>query len=201
MFEVVELNATSSFLLKNQTKATTAGYIKSVSVTPGQRVVKDQLLFVIMGKEAENIGAAFSELSADILYTGEIKVVANCNGYISELFHQTGDYVMEGDVLTEINNVGSFVFLLQLPYELTPYLSKNKTLMLELPDGTDIKGTLSMSMPAVDPVSQTQNIIRGICGESTDYQRHRNGRTSRNSISRVDRRGYHSRDWKLWVAR
>jgi hypothetical protein len=32
-------------------------------------------------------------------------------------------------------------------------------LNLELPDGTIIKGALSMSMPVVDPVSQTQSIV------------------------------------------
>ena len=159
MMEVVELNATSAFLLKNQTKATTNSYIKSVSVMPGQRVVKDQLMFILKGKEAENLGATFGELTADIPYTGEIKVVANCNGYITEIHHQTGDYVMEGDVLAEISDAGSLVFLLQLPYELTPYLTKNKSLMLELPDGTELKGALSMSMPMVDPVSQTQSIV------------------------------------------
>jgi len=177
MMEVVELNATSVFLLKNQTKATTNGYIKSVSVLPGQRVAKDQVMFVLKGKEAENLGATFSELNADIQYTGEITIAANCNGYIAEIHHQTGDYVMEGDVLTEITDAGSLVFLMQIPYELTPYLSKNKTLNLELPDGTDLKGSLSMSMPVVDPVSQTQSIVIRIPAE--------NGSIPENLIAKV----------------
>jgi multidrug efflux pump subunit AcrA (membrane-fusion protein) len=159
MTEVVELNATSVFLQKNQSKATTNGYIKSATVMPGQRVTKGQVLFVLKGKEAENLGATFNELNADIQYTGEIEIVANCDGYIAAVHHQTGDYVMEGDVLTEITDAGSLVFMMQLPYELTPFLTKNKTLNLELPDGTNIKGALSMSMPVVDPVSQTQNIV------------------------------------------
>jgi len=159
MTEVVELNATSSFLQKTQSKAITNGYIKSVSVLPGQRVSKGQVLFVLKGKEAENLGSIFNELNTGIQYTGEIKIPANCNGYVTEIHHHTGDYVMEGDVLAEISDAGSLVFLMQLPYELTPYLTKNRTLTLELPDGTNIQGALSMSMPAVDPVSQTQNIV------------------------------------------
>jgi multidrug efflux pump subunit AcrA (membrane-fusion protein) len=159
MMEVMELNATSVFLLKNQTKATTNGYIKSVSAMPGQRVSKGQILFVLKGKEAENLGTTFSELNADIQYTGEITITANYNGYLTEIHYQAGDYVMEGDVLAEITDAGSLVFLMQLPYELTPYLSKNKTLSLELPDGTTLTGALSMSMPVVDPVSQTQSIV------------------------------------------
>jgi len=159
MAEIVELNAASVFLQKNQSKATTNGYIKSVTVLPGQRVSQGQDLFVLKGKEAENLGSAFSELNADIQYTGEIKIVANCNGYITAIHHQTGDYVMEGDILAEISDAGSLVFLMQLPYELSPYLTHNKTLNLELPDGKIIKGALSMSMPVVDPVSQTQSIV------------------------------------------
>ena len=167
MTEVVELNATSVFLQKNQIKATTNGYIKSVTVTPGQRVAKDQILFVLKGKEAENLGATFSELNTDIQYTGEINMVANFDGYVHAIHHQTGDYVMEGNVLAEITDAGSLVFMLQLPYELTPYLSKNKTIQLELPDETVIKGALSMSMPVVDPVSQTQSIVIRISGAAS----------------------------------
>jgi len=159
MVEVVELNAISLFLQKNQTKATTNGYIKTVTVLPGQRVTKGQDLFLLKGKEAENLGSIINEINTGMKYTGEIKIVANCNGYVTELHHQTGDYVLEGDVLAEIVDAGSLVFLMQLPYELTPYLSENKTVNLELPGGAAIKGTLSFSMPTVDPVSQTQSIV------------------------------------------
>ena len=164
MTEVVELNAVSEFLQKNQIKATTNGYIKSVTITPGQRVTKGQVLFVMKGKEAENLGTTFSALNSGIQYTGEINIIANFDGYVHVVHHQAGDYVMEGNELAEIIDAGSLVFLMQLPYELTPYLSKNKTINLELPDETIIKGTLSMSMPVVDPVSQTQSIVIRIPG-------------------------------------
>jgi len=159
MLEIVELNATSVFLQRAQIKAITNGYVKSVDALPGQRVAKGQVLFVLKGKEAENLGAIINEIDPDIHFTGEIKITANCNGFISAIHHQTGDYVMEGNELAEIIDAGSLVFLMQIPYELTPYLSKNKTLNLELPDGTILKGSFSMSMPIVDPVSQTQSIV------------------------------------------
>jgi multidrug efflux pump subunit AcrA (membrane-fusion protein) len=159
MSEVVELNATSVFLQRNQIKAVTNGYLKFVNVLPGQRVTKGQVLFVLKGKEAENLGGVINEIDPDIHFTGEIKITANCNGFIGAIHHQTGDYVMEGNELAEIIDAGSLVFMMQIPYELTPYLTKNKTLDLELPDGTTLKGTLSISMPSVDPVSQTQSIV------------------------------------------
>ena len=159
MQEIVELNATSVFLQKNQIKATTNGYIKSVEVVSGQRVSKGQALFVLKAKEAETLGSTINDLDIDNHFTGEIKIVANSNGFISVIHYQTGDYVMEGDILAEINDAGSLVFLMQLPYELTPYLSKNRTLNLELPNGKILTGTISLSMPTVDPVSQTQSIV------------------------------------------
>jgi len=159
MQDIAELNATSTFLKKNQIKAITNGYIKSVSGLPGQRVTKGQVLFVMKGKEAENLGSTINELDTTAHFTGEIKINANTGGFISAINYQPGDYVMEGDILAEINDAGSLVFLMQLPYELSPYLSGNKTLKLELPDGKSITGTLSMSIPTVDPVSQTQSIV------------------------------------------
>jgi len=167
LLEFVEVNATSVFLQRTQIKAVTNGYLKSVDALPGQRVTKGQVLFVLKGKEAENLGAIIHEIDPDMPLAGEIRITANCDGFISEIHHQAGDYVMEGNELAEIIDAGSLVFLMQLPYELTPYLSKNKTLNLELPDGTVIQGALSMSMPTVDPVSQTQSIVIRISGSGS----------------------------------
>ncbi|MCL2597673.1 MAG: efflux RND transporter periplasmic adaptor subunit [Paludibacter sp.] len=158
MQEVVELNATSVFLQKNQLKAITNGYIKSVSVTQGQRITHGQVLFVLKSKEAENLGSTINEIDSTARFSGEIKIIANCNGFVNTINYRTGDYVMEGDVLAEIDDATGLVFLLQLPFELSPYLSKNKTLDLELPDGKIITGVVSTSMPMVDPISQTQSI-------------------------------------------
>jgi biotin carboxyl carrier protein len=163
MTEMVEVSAMSAFLQKNQIKATTNGYIKSVNVMPGQRVSKGDVLFVLKGKEAENLSAVVTEWA----FTGEITIAANCNGYVTAIHHQTGDYVMEGNELAEIDDAGSLVFLMQLPYELSPYLVKNKSLHLELPDGTIMQGLPSRSMPAVDPLSQTQSIVVRISGNGS----------------------------------
>ena len=157
--EVVELNATSEFLQRSQIKATTNGYLKSVYAQPGQKVSKGQVLFVLKGKEADNLGAVINKIDPDIHFSGEITITANCTGFISAVHYQVNDYVMEGNELAEIVDAGSLVFMMQLPYELTPFLSKNKTLQIDLPDGTTITGTLSTSIPTVDPVSQTQRIV------------------------------------------
>jgi len=159
MQEIVELNAVSTFLQKNQVSATTNGYLKSVTVLPGQRVAKGQVLFVLQGKEAANLGSTINNIDTTIHFSGEIKIMANSDGYMNVINRQVGDYVMEGEALAEINQSGSLVFLMQLPFELSSYLSKNKTVNLELPDRKNITGTVSMSVPTVDPVSQTQSVV------------------------------------------
>ena len=67
--------------------------------------------------------------------------------------------MQDGEQLAVISNQNSFVFLLNLPYELRPYLPLNKTLDLLLPDGQRLKGTVSSMMPSVDSASQTQAIV------------------------------------------
>ncbi|MCL1974302.1 MAG: RND transporter [Bacteroidetes bacterium] len=159
MQEIVELNAISVFLQKNQIKATTNGYLKSVAVLPGQRVTRDQPLFMLKGKEAEHLGLLLDQLDSSSKFTGEICLRANRNGFVQDIYYQAGDYVLEGDVLAEVSDAESLVFMMQLPYELTPCLSKNNLLDLLLPDGTLLHGTRSTSLPAVDPLSQTRSVV------------------------------------------
>lgn len=167
MQEEVELNASSDFLAKNIVKATTNGYLESVNIHLGQQVRKGQELLVLKGKEAENLGTSLNEVDSNFHFTGNMKVVANSNGFITSIGHQQGDYVQEGDLLAEISDAKSAVFLLQLPYELNTYLSKNKQLILTLPNGKRLKGILSSPMPIVDIASQTQSIIIQVAGDGS----------------------------------
>lgn len=159
MREEIELNATSDFLAKNIVKATTNGYLEKVNIQLGQKVHKGQVLLILKGKEAENLGTSLNESDAEFHFTGDIKIPANSNGFITAIGHQQGDYVQEGDQLAEVSDAGSLVFLLQLPYELNTYLMKNKQVDLILPDGKHLKGILSSPMPVIDAASQTQSII------------------------------------------
>ncbi|MEO6916420.1 MAG: RND transporter, partial [Chitinophagaceae bacterium] len=61
--------------------------------------------------------------------------------------------------LAVITNQNSFVFLLNLPYELKQYLPLNKILELVLPGGQKLSGTVASMMPSVDSASQTQAIV------------------------------------------
>ncbi len=157
--DMVELNATSSFLLKTTVKATANGYLREVNAQLGKYVSRGQDLFVIKTKEAENLGNTVNQLDTSFHFTGTIHIKSPGNGYITQLAITAGDYVQDGDQLATITNTNSFVFLLNLPYELKQFLSSNNTVELDLPGGKKLNGTLSAAMPSVDSVSQTQQYI------------------------------------------
>jgi multidrug efflux pump subunit AcrA (membrane-fusion protein) len=155
----IELNATSSFLLKNFIKANANGYLQSNFTQPGQYVNKGQALFTIKTKEAQSIGNAVNQLDTSFKFSGTNSIKAGEKGFITQLNHQAGDYVQDGEQLAVISDVNSFVFLLDLPYELRPSMQNKKIVELVLPDGEKLTGTVSGSLPAVDPASQTQSIF------------------------------------------
>ena len=159
MTDYTELNAVSSFLQKSYIKANANGYLQSAETYPGKFVQKGQLLFTLKTKEAQSLGNAINSLDTSFRFSGLIDIKANIQGYITQLNHQAGDYVQDGEQLATVSDLNSFVFLLDLPYELRPYVLNRKTVELILPDGHTLQGEISSSMPTVDAASQTQGIV------------------------------------------
>jgi multidrug efflux pump subunit AcrA (membrane-fusion protein) len=158
MTEFIELNATSTFLQKAYVKASTNGYINSANASIGKMVGAGQIMFVLKTKEATSIGNTINLLDTSFKFSGVINIRAGTSGYVSEINHQAGEYVQEGEQLAAISDTRSFVFILNLPYELRPFVLDKKTVELLLPDGKSLIGTISSIMPTVDSASQTQNI-------------------------------------------
>jgi multidrug efflux pump subunit AcrA (membrane-fusion protein) len=159
MAEYFELNATSTFLQRAIVKASSNGYIKSVNIQIGKMVSASQNVFTLITKEAKSIGNTINVLDSSFKFSGVITIKAGTSGYVSEVNHQAGDYVQEGEQLAVISDVNSFVFILNLPYELRPYVLNKDVAELSLPDGKIITGHIASSMPVVDSSSQTQNIV------------------------------------------
>lgn len=157
--EYVELSAMSSYLQSSFIKSTANGYVKSAYVKLGQFVHAGQLAFLMQTKEAKALGNTISSLDSSFKFSGLIRINASQTGYITAVDHQPGDYVQDGEQLAILSDSKSFGFLLNLPYELRPYLIKNKTVDIVLPDKTILKGTVAHVMPAVDSVSQTQGVL------------------------------------------
>ncbi len=159
MQETVEINAVSSYLLKTFVKASAVGYLQSANVQLGQFVTRGQTLFVIKTKEAEALGNTINSIDPSLHFEGTIQVKAPGSGYITQLTYTAGNYVQDGEQLAEITDTKSFVFILDLPYELKPYLPLNHTVQLRLPDSTVLQGTVQSALPSVDSISQSQRFI------------------------------------------
>ena len=116
--DYIELNATSTTLQKNYVKSNANGYIHEVNAQLGRDVKKGEILFTVKTKEAQAIGNSINVLDTTFKFSGINKIKASAPGYVSQINHQTGDYVQDGEALAVISDRSSFVFIMQLPYEL-----------------------------------------------------------------------------------
>ena len=155
--ESVELNAVSSFLLKTNVRVNVNGYLEKSNVRIGDLVKQNDVLFELKTKEAVNLGNTVNEFDSNFHFKGTLNIKAPCTGYITALDHQAGDYMQDGDQVATISDANSFVFLLNVPYELNSFLPGNNSLQLKLPDGNVLNGKIIKAMPSVDIVSQTQS--------------------------------------------
>lgn len=159
LLDAVELNATSVFLLKTYVKSNINGYLQEVNAQLGEKITKGKKLFLVRSKEAANLGTSISLPDTSFRFSGLVTITSPGSGFITRLNYQPGDYVQDGETLAEISDGSSLVFLLELPYELKPFLPLNRTIDLILPDGHKLEGILFRPMPMVDPVSQTQGYV------------------------------------------
>ena len=157
--EYAELNATSVFQQDNIIKSNIIGYIKLMNVKVGQFVAGGQTLFILKTKEAESLGNTIDKLDSSYHFSGVSKIATPESGYVTELPHQLGDYVQDGEQLAVISNANSFGFILNLPYELHKYVVANKAVDVILPDSTRLDGVVASFMPIIDSVSQTQQVL------------------------------------------
>ncbi|HTN21774.1 MAG TPA: HlyD family efflux transporter periplasmic adaptor subunit [Pelobium sp.] len=157
--EEISLSATSTYLLKVGIKAPINGYIQSSSVKLGQAVDKGSTLFILKTKEAQSLGNTINKLDSSFNFSGLNKVRSPVSGFISQLNHQSGDYVQDGEQLAMLTDKSSFGFLMNLPYEYNQLLAKNKNVNIHLPDGRNIAGFVVQIMPALDSVTQTQQVL------------------------------------------
>ena len=116
-------------------------------------------MFTIKTKEAQSIGNTINILDTTFNFSGVNNIRASRSGFVTQLLHQAGDYVQDGDQLAVISDRESFAFVLQLPYELRSVIANNQDMILTLPDGEKLKGHVASLMPSVDTLSQTQGVI------------------------------------------
>ncbi|MDH7460450.1 HlyD family efflux transporter periplasmic adaptor subunit [Chitinophagaceae bacterium 26-R-25] len=159
MTDYIQLNATATFLLKTYIKSNANGYLHSADIHLGQLVNKGKLLFTITTKEAQSIGNAVNKLDSTFKFSGNNSLHAAANGFVTQLDHQQGDYVQDGEQLAVISNSNSFAFIMNMPYELRPFVISKSSVQVVLPDGEILQGTIGAQMPVVDSAAQTQSLV------------------------------------------
>ncbi|MGK4567789.1 efflux RND transporter periplasmic adaptor subunit [Flavobacterium sp. 3HN19-14] len=155
----IDLNATTSYIIKNTIKANTTGYIDRVNVASNDFVKRGRLLFSLKTREAKVLGNTVNKIDPSLNFGKAISINATSDGFVSAVNVQQNDYVQEGDALAVINDTKSFAIVLSLPYELKQFVKIGQELSAFLPDGTTIKTRVEQFLPTVDAVSQTQNVI------------------------------------------
>jgi multidrug efflux pump subunit AcrA (membrane-fusion protein) len=167
LVDYTNLNATSSFLQKNIVKANANGYIQNVRTQIGHYVNTGEIIFTIKTKEAQSIGNTINILDTTFKFSGVNKIKAPQHGYITQLNHQAGDYVQDGEQLAVISDRSSFAFIMQLPYEMRSTVKGNEDVQLTLPDGRKLNGKVASFMPAVDTAAQTQGVVIKVNADNT----------------------------------
>src|SRR5437667_4673632 len=74
--ETIELNATSSFLLKTPVKSVANGYLQHVKIKQGDFVNKGEVLMGVITKEAKSLGNEINKLDTSFHFKGEINITA-----------------------------------------------------------------------------------------------------------------------------
>jgi biotin carboxyl carrier protein len=156
MFSYLEFSATSVFLFKASIKAPVTGYIENMFISQGDAVVNSNLLCTIKTKEAS---AIINDSVNSLKFNGIVDVKTAVAGLISSIEHPKGDYVAEGDQLCQIAVPGSFVFILDIPFELSGSLKLNTRCEIFLPDGQSMQGVIKSRFPSMAGSSQTERFI------------------------------------------
>lgn len=156
--ETIDLSAVSVFMNKNIIRSATTGTIEEISVTPGDFINRNQLLFTVKTREAM---AVLNNQSGDtsLNFNGIIKIFSSKEGIISSISHQNGDFVQEGDELAVIAEQSSLVFILEVPFEFKSLIEKRSTCSLKLPDNSVITGVINGKLPEMNVQAQTISFL------------------------------------------
>lgn len=156
--EKISFNAVSQYQRKNMVKSNINGYIEKSFINQGDIVLAGKPLYAIKTKEGDAL-SKFAAKDSSFNFTGKLTIVAPVTGIVVEVTKQTNDYVSDGEQLCVISEQGSFVFLLNVPFEQNKYVTPGRNCTILLPDSTILNGTISGKLSYVDPVSQTQSYI------------------------------------------
>jgi len=158
MAEYINLNANTIYQKQEIVRVTFQGYIDKSYKNIGDKIKQNDLLFLIKTKEADAVNDTKAELT-EKEFGGVVKIYARTDGVLTELNHQTGDYVADGDQLAVLVDPLSLRVVLEVPFQYAKSVSANNSYPILLPDGKECIGHIIRIVPSIDPVNQTQKYI------------------------------------------
>lgn len=154
----VDLPAVTTFMNKSIIRATTTGIIDKISITQGDYVSVDQILFSIRTREAMALSNSMRNDSS-LTFKGIIVIASPKDGVINSVAYQKGDFVQEGDELASVSEQNSLVFILDVPFEFDRFVERNRHCTVVLPDNRHISGTITGKLPEMNMETQTVRYI------------------------------------------
>lgn len=158
MTEYVSLNANTIYQKQEIIRSTFQGFIEKVVKNIGDNVKQGDLLFLIKTKEAD-AADNLKNNSTESNFNGVIKIFARTNGTLTDLSHQNGDYVSDGEQIATIVDPQSLKIILEVPFQYSKYVLENNSYSILLPDGKVYGARVTKRIPAIDPANQTQKFI------------------------------------------
>lgn len=156
--DYMSFNANTVFMKKEIVRSTFQGFIQKVYKNIGDYVNAGDVVFQIITKEAYATDSLRVKLS-DEFFSGIVNIKSKTSGVLTELNYNVGDFVSDGEQLAVISNPNSLAVLLNVPYQHISKIKLKSSCILIFPNGKEIKGIVSKSLPSVDPISQTQTFL------------------------------------------
>lgn len=155
--EQKQINGQVIYLNRNTITAPISGYVTSVTTAIGNWVNKGDLLLKIQTKE--NKALQNSKVSMPNQF-GLLSVFANTSGFISSLnITESGIFISEGNTIATIVKNTDLVIQVNTPYEYSKQLINKRTIEIELANKEVLPASFYRSIPMVDPISQTQQLL------------------------------------------
>lgn len=154
----LQLNANTIFQRKEIVRATFQGFIEKIYKNIGDEVKAGEVLLLLKTKES----AADDNLHItlrDEKFKGSVEVKIKSNGVFTELNHNTGDFISDGDQIAVISDPSSLRIQLNVPYQFAGSIKLGTGCTVIIPNGKLLNGIISKTLPIVEAASQTQTFL------------------------------------------
>ena len=158
--DTLQFPATSAFLHKSVIRSAITGYIENISLVSGDHVEEGQKIATIQTKEGQALQSLHTNDSL-LNFKGTTSVTSNLSGVVTNVLHQTGDYVQEGDALCEVAAQKSLIFMLNVPASKSSFIKPAQACWLLLPDHRRFPAKIQRMMPIANASSQSLQYLVG----------------------------------------